>query len=267
MKKLLITTGIVLALVVAFKNSHWARSFVKDCRHAVTERVPASWTFDQVRREIANLDREIENRIRPLASDMVDIEDLQKDIKSRQAKLATAREELLTLTRTLEKGEQPVISGERVSLNEGQRVLRDRFNAFKSLQQTMETKQVVLKARQEQLDARLAQARKLMDQRENFERELVRLEAEQERLNVEKIASHPDVDSGRATRIKALLQNVERQQRVTNKTLELRNGSFRNINQSAEPAQPEAPVNLEEIRNYLQGGSADGRRLETVSKE
>jgi chromosome segregation ATPase len=227
--------------------------------------VPTQFELERIRGEIAQMENDIDGMIKPLAAQMVDIEDLRKEVKTLHVQLEEKKKTLLTMTSTLQGGEKSFeVNGFKYDGDRAQTKLQRDFNAFKRLEQTVNTKEKLLDAKERQFQAPMEQTEKLMSKKNEYAVRLANLEAEEERLQVERIGSVPTAKSNHASEIEGSLRDLERRLAIEKKSNELRNGPFRAEN-SETPVENQPQTNLQEIRNYLEGNTPE--RTQTVNNE
>lgn len=269
MRKLLVVAGVLLLAAVVAKKSHLG-SYVCTAWTGVTNEarnaIPTEFELQRIRGEIAAMDRDIEGMVNPLASDMTDIQNLRKDIEKTQTVLETSKRRLLDMTATLEKGEKLVIAGVSYSGDHARSRLQQDFSAFKRFEEKLDTQQQLLQAKEERFEASLAQAEKLMAKKREYEVRLARLEAEEERLQVERLGEVPQADTTRAAQIEEALRFVENRHQTEKNREKLRNGPFA-LDQAAPDGEGNGEANLQEIRSYLEGAGQPSGRLQDVRSE
>src|SRR5262245_53901775 len=103
MKRKLIITGLLLlgGLWLAKKTSlcSYASVLWAKVKSDVKEQVPTQVELERVRLEIASMDKDISNMLRPIAEQMATINRLKKDMQNSQAKLTEQKTTLLTMTK------------------------------------------------------------------------------------------------------------------------------------------------------------------------
>jgi chromosome segregation ATPase len=258
MKKILVIGLLVLAGLWLAKRTHvgsYVATAWSHVRHEANAQVPVKFELDRIRGEIDRMDNDIRGMVSPIAEHMASISKLKKDIDRTRTRLTDQKTNLLTMTTSLQKDEGAP-NADRLR----RRLQRD-FNSYKQLQNTLTTQEKLLAAKEKSLDAAREQLNKLIALRDDFKVRLAQLEAEEENLQVARTGTDLQVDQSRATEIQAALDAVEHRQEVLRNEIKLLAGELNN------PSTPshQTTVNLDEIRNYLQGnGDAETR---TVSQK
>lgn len=268
MKKLLVVSAILLAGLVAAKAFHvgsYGRTLCKGFHQQAKDMVPTQFELERIRGEIARMENDIDALIKPLATQMVDIEALRQEVKGLQVRLEEKKKTLLTMSSTLQSGEKAFeVHGFKYDGERAQTKLQRDFDTFKRLEQTISTKEKLLDAKERQFQASMEQTEKLMSKKNEYAVRLANLEAEEERLQVERIGSVPTVKSNHASEIEGSLRDLERRLAIEKKTNELRNGPF-HVDNHGTPVENQPQTNLQEIRNYLEGNTSE--RAQTVKNE
>lgn len=255
MKKYLIIGMIgAVALVVVAKKTNvfsyvstaWA-GIEKDAKN----QVPTKFELDRIRNEIAALDTDISQMIRPIAEYKADIDKLRKDMARTTTNIEEKKVALLAVVEKLEGNPKFVRCGktdvpvERVK----QQVQRETENVklleknAKAQQQTLEAKETSLKATQEQLA-------KVVNKKREYEVRVAQLEALDQSLQVQRLASDIKIDTSRATQIEDALQGLEKRLAADQFELDTKRGDLINLN--IFEREPEA-LDLNTIRGYLEG--------------
>src|SRR5689334_7999263 len=103
------------AVVVARKTDlgSYAGTVWSRVRQETRRQIPTRFEIERARHELAGLEREITNQIRPLAEHKAALAQLDKDIAQTEGNIERRRETLLHLTQALEKKPASVTIGER----------------------------------------------------------------------------------------------------------------------------------------------------------
>jgi len=255
MKKLIIVSMIGgVALVVIAKKTNvfsYASTLVASVERDAQNQIPTKFELERIRHEIANLDSDVSQMIRPIAEYKADIERLRKEIAKAQVTHEQKKADLLVVVAKLEGNPKFVNCGgkeypaERVRQQvqrESDNLKRDEKNV-KARQDVLDAKEVSLKATQEQLG-------KVVSKKREYEVRLAQLEAMDQSLQVAKIGSTIKVDSSRATQIEEALQGLEKRLITEGEVLKMQTNPG-DINLFER--EPE-PTDINAIRSYLEGG-------------
>lgn len=255
MKKILIVGMIgAVALVAIAKKTNvftYASTFVSQVERDAKNQIPTKFELDRIRNEIAALDGDISQMIRPIAEYRAEIVKLRNDVAKTNANIDEKKQILLAVVEKLEGNQNQVkiggklVPAERVK----QQVQRESDNLkfleknVKAQNQTLEAKETSLKATQEQLA-------KVVSKKREYEVRLAQLEALDQSLQVQRIASDIKIDTSRATQIEDALQSLEKRLTADQFELDTRRGDIANLNLFER--EPE-PLDLNVIRSYLEG--------------
>jgi chromosome segregation ATPase len=256
MKKLLLIglIGAVAVVAVAKKTNlcSYTSTLIAQVSREAKEQVPTKFELARIREEIANMDTDINQMIRPIAEYKVAVARLRHDITKSQASIAEQKQTLLTALNDLSKNpEKLTYNGQSyTSTQVRQQVERDTVS-LKKLEKYVKTQQQILEAKEASLVATQEQLAKLVAKKRDYELRLAQLEADEERLQTERIGSDLKVDSGRATQIDAALADLEHRQKVLFEEIQMRNHKV--VNVPLDQRNQPAATDLQAIRNYLEG--------------
>jgi septal ring factor EnvC (AmiA/AmiB activator) len=260
MKRKLIVTGLVLlgGLWLAKKTSLcsyasvlWAR-----VKADAKEQVPTQVELERVRLEIAGMDKDVSNMLRPIAEQMATINRLKKDIQTSQARLAEQKALLLTITKDLEGNPAMVeYGGQLYSADRVRTKLQTDFDSYKRCEAHLKSQEKLLDAKDRALAATREQLAKIIAKKKEYEVRLAQLEADEETLKIARMGTKVQLDDSRATEIEAILSQIERRHDVQRAELELLSGPQANdfIPVEQRTRTPTKAPDLGEIRNHLQG--------------
>jgi len=257
MKKLILIglIGAVAVVAVAKKTNAWSytTTMVAQVEKGAKEQIPTKFELERIRQEISGLDGDINQMIRPIAEYRVAIDRMRKDITKTQGNIEERKKTLLAVVEDLqaEDGKNHVkINNRKYSVEQVRRQLQRDTEELKQLQKHVKTQQQVLEAKEASLRATQEQLAKVISKKREYELRLAQLEAEEETLQVARIGSDIKIDSSRATQIENALADIERNQEVARREIEMRTGDLASI-----PLQERTPgpLDLQAIRNFLEG--------------
>src|SRR6266542_2815962 len=154
MKKMLIVgmIGAVALVVIAKKTSvfSYASTLCASVASDAQNQIPTKFELERIRHEIANLDGDVSQMIRPIAEYKAEIERLRKDIAKNTTSIEDKKKDLLVVVQKLEaNGKEQYVSlnnkrhpVERVK----QQVQRESDNV-KLCEKNLKTQQQVLEAK------------------------------------------------------------------------------------------------------------------------
>lgn len=264
MRKLVFLLALLAAGLVVYKKTtlgSYAGTVWTQVQQEARDQVPTRFEIERVRHEVANLETDVSQMIRPIAEYMAAIAGLKKDIAATESSVSEQRVTLLTMTRDLDGSPAFVeYAGTKYTAERVRAKLQRDFDSFKRLEVHLASQKKLLEAKETSLKATQDQLAKVLAKKREYEVRLAQLEADEETLAVARIGSSPTIDSSRATQIEAALASIEHRHNVQRAEVELKTGSFAN---DAIPVQsPNKTSDVQAIRQYLEApGTA------TASKE
>jgi len=258
MKKYLIVglLGAVALVVVAKKTNvfSYASTLVSQVERDAKNQVPTKFELDRIRNEIAALDGDISQMIRPIAEYKADVKKLRSDIASSQATIDEKKQALLAVVEKLEGNREFVnIGGKKHSIERVKQQVQRESDALKLLEKNLKTQTQVLEAKEASLKATQEQLAKVVSKKREYEVRLAQLEAMDQTIQVSRIASNIKIDTSRATQIEDALQGLEKRLNADLEELDLQRNQANSINLFER--EPEA-FDLNVIRGYLEGEGA-----------
>jgi chromosome segregation ATPase len=259
MKKLLIVGMIgAVALFVIAKKTH-TFSYVSTLCSSITrdasDAVPTKFELERIRNEIANLDSDVGNMIRPIAEYKADIERLRKDINKNTASMEDRKKDLLAVVERLDAAEKAdkgfvvLPNNKRFPVEKVKAQLQRETENVKLSEKNLKTQQQVLEAKEASLKATQEQLAKVVSKKREYELRVAQLEAMDQTLQVARIGTIK-IDANRAAQIEEALQNLEKRLQTDGEELIIRNNQGGINLFEREPD----PVDLSTLRTYLQGG-------------
>ncbi len=253
MKKMLVIGLLVVGGLWACKKTNlcsYASTLWAKGTRAVKGQVPRQFELDRIRNEIDKLDADVRAMLGPIAEKQAAIKRLEREVEVARVNHKALRENLIALTRQVEAG-QPVGQSDcgSCSLAEARTKLATDFTRFKTLDASLKSREALLAAQKKNVQLAHQQLSKIAEQKRHFEERLAQLEANEEFLNLQQIATPLPLDQGRVADIKNTLDAVEQSQDTEKER--------RNLEGQYSPRRPggqrsEVPsVNLQEIRNFL----------------
>ena len=117
MKKMLIV-GIIgaVALVAVLKKTNvcsYASTLVSQVSAQAKDQVPTKFELERIRNEIAGLDGDISDMIRPIAEYKSVIEKMRRDISKSQTNIEKQKKTLLEVVADLETNQKTFVLGEK----------------------------------------------------------------------------------------------------------------------------------------------------------
>lgn len=260
MKKLLIVgmIGVVALFVIAKKTNTF--SYVSTLCSSITkdasDSIPTKFELERIRNEIAQLDGDVGNMIRPIAEYKVEIDRLRKEIAKNTTSVEDRKKDLLTVVEKLdaaEKGDKLVVvltNNKRFPVEKVKAQLKNETDNVKLLEKNLKTQQQVLEAKEASLKATQEQLAKVVSKKREYELRVAQLEAMDQSLQISRLGTTIKIDASRATQIEEALQNLEKRLATEREVIDSTVNPPGSINLFE---RPEEPIDLGNLRTYLQG--------------
>jgi chromosome segregation ATPase len=257
-KKIIVAAVVLLVgawLVKKTQVCSYAAAFFRNGAEHARAQIPRQLELDRIEGEIARMDKDYQKLLRVIAERMVSIKKLNEEITVAEVNRKDMAESLLSLTQAIEAKELPIsYKGAKYTTTAKAEATAVRELAeLKRLDQKMTSKKKTLEAEQRNLDALKDQLDKLVTQKHEFEVRVATLRANQAELDALVVKSPLKNDQGRVADIKKTLDRIEHEQNVDIQTHVLENQYGTKIDGNNPNARPASPVNLQEIRDYVQG--------------
>lgn len=267
-KKITVGVLVALACVWAAKKTNvfsYASTIVASSRDHFRKQIPRELELARVRNEIQNLDRDYQALFGPVAERTASVKRLERQVKEGTANLQQQREALLAFTKAVEAKETQIsFNGSNYNLPEAKRKLAYNFAFFKKQQADLAVKEKQLEAERTCLDATREQLDKLMTQKHEFEVRLLTLEAEEATLAVVATKAPLPTDNSRISDIDQTLKYIAESQENENvlRTIQQQYGS--KIGDASQSGAQVPSVDLQEIRDFLEGRNSTGSSSKVV---
>lgn len=262
MKKVMIVgaIGAVALVAIAAKTNFfsYAGTLVSHVSREAKNSVPTKFELERIRNEIAALDGDISSMIRPIAEYKADIERLRKDIDKSSANITERKQVLLTFVEKLEGNPKFVrCQGKEVPADRVRRQVERESDHVKMQEKNLKAQQQILDAKELSLKATQEQLAKVVSKKREYEVRLTQLEAIDQTLQVQRVASNIKIDTSRATQIEDALQGLEKRLQADMHELDMHKSNVTDLNLFER--EPE-PADLNTIRNYLEGNAPAPQR-------
>jgi chromosome segregation ATPase len=260
MKKKYLLVGIIgataLVFVAAKTNfASYVRTAVAQVEKHADNSIPTKFEIERIRNEIASLDGDISQMIRPIAEYKAEIQRTRQEVTSNQKTVDEKKSKLLAHFEKLEGNPKFVVCNNiNVPLEKFKVELQRQTEIVKNQELNLKTKQQVLEAKEKSLKATQEQLAKVVSKKREYEARLAELEALDQSLQVARIASDIKIDNSRATQIEDALRKLEDKLRADGAQLEMQRGENANLNLFE---QEPAPLDLQALRSYLEGNDAN----------
>lgn len=210
-----------LGLVFGTSAPSYVRTAFHKVRNNAKNAVPVQFEIDRARDEIARLEPAIKENIATLAQAQVEVEHLEREIKTVQANLDTEKKNLTALRSSLDSGEVRLAGNVSYSADEVKVDLARRFDHIKATNQILENKQATLKAKQKSVVA----AREMLSKMAAAKKELIakidNIEAQLKMMEATKATNEFTFDDSALSRAKESVSDLEKRLEVIAKTSEM----------------------------------------------
>ena len=218
-KKLFLGVAVLGLLgVFTFGRESWSyfRTSVSHVQQAIKAEMPIEFEVERARKMVEEILPDIRQCMHVIAEEEVNVEELNREIDRRTAELKGMKTSLLAQRETLDTPE--VITASAVSHVGAKRDLAARFTRFKTLEETLGSKQQILAARQKALQAAREKLEAMLTTKQDLQVQLEQLEARVKTLQAAEVANNVVIDDTQLNRAKTLInelnKNLDIKQRV-----------------------------------------------------
>lgn len=267
MKKWVVIVAVVLAGIFILKTTRMAsygRVMFEKARAGLQRAVPPEVEIESLRSEIARMDNDIRNSLRPLAEKMVSIEQEEQAIKTTEAKLSRDREQLVRLTdEVASNSERVTFNNTNLTLDQAKRRLNNGVSIYESGKSNLESRKRRLEALRTSVAATQEQLNQLMEQKRTFAEQLDQVVADLEVQKLNEIAKPLPIDNNKVSSIQERLRRLRQDLRVRQTTRDLVGQWEPKLNDNAPtvPTTTSQPVDLNRIRNVLGVQNPEGSKV------
>lgn len=189
----------------------YARTTFHSAQNKIRSEVPLEFEIERAREEVAQLLPQVRRSMHLIAEEQVEVANLRRVIEKRELALEDQEEAILALTADLKSGEtQFVYAGHAYSQREVEKDLAERFNRFKTAEETLRSEQELLRAKETALETHRETLEGMLSQRKSLEVELERLEARLQTINARKQIASIAVDDSQLNRVKSLIDTINK---------------------------------------------------------
>lgn len=212
----LLLTGVMFgrdAVSYVTTSAGW----VKD---SISESVPVEFEIERAKKLINDLEPEVRHNKQLVVREEVALEQLAEQVERLAAKQKTEKGNLLTLRSEVQTGQaEIVLAGQSYTRDQVTRDLTNRFERFKTNDETLFNLRRVLNARQQSLGAARAELEQMLAKRNQLVAEVAKLEARQTMVTVAQTSSEFNLDDSALARVSQLVRDVETRLDVTERML------------------------------------------------
>jgi chromosome segregation ATPase len=260
--------GVVLfgvaALLYATEAGSYAMTYLRRARHAVKNSVPLDIELDRARGAVTELLPDIRQNMHVIAEEEVEVAHLRESIAEANNSLGEQRDQILTLRRDLDKGdEQFHYAGRTYHRNEVKTDLARRFERFRNAEEIVKSKEKILAAREKSLQANRDKLEGMIAARRDLEVQVENLEARLRMVQAAQTSSNLTFDDSQLARAKKLIGDLRKRLDVSQRMLDAE-GRFTDLIPLDEASVPEDI--LEQIDEHFSSegnGSVDRLSVST----
>lgn len=239
----------------------YARTGFHSAQSKIRSEVPLEFEIERAREEVAQLLPEVRRSMHIIAEEQVATANLRKSIEKRQFALEDQEDAILTLSADLKSGgAQFVYAGNAYTQREVEKDLSERFNRFKTADETLKREQELLSAKEKALKTHRDTLEGMLSQRKNLEVELERLEARLKTIDARKQIASIEVDDSQLNRAKTLIATIDKRLDVEDAVLAA-DGNFSGL----IPVESEIEVEDENIAKAVEDYFGRSGEVEVVN--
>lgn len=226
MFKKLILAGVIAAVAVAGLRSTsffgYAKQELTDAREWVEDQVPVQKKIEQMRKDVANLDRDVETVKDGLAREIVEVRDLTTTVGKLRASVETEHKGLVQRGVELKSATEYVSFGRSmIPVAEAKNMLEQdvrthvaRKQQLDSLEKTLAHRERIKETLEKQLDS-------MKKQKLELKSEIDAVEAEYKALQLQQMESKYQSDDTRLARVKESLSSLRKKLDIEKEKLKL----------------------------------------------
>ncbi|QDT52656.1 hypothetical protein Pan44_06680 [Caulifigura coniformis] len=223
-KKILVGTAAVAgvgAFVFGRDVCSYVRTGANTVRESIKREVPVEFQIERAKEMVKQLTPEIHRSLHAIATEEVNVEQLQKSIAKRSADMDGQQEAILSLSGDLKSGSTRLTySGRNYSVKEVQKDLAERFNRFKVAEDTLDRERDVLQAKEKSLTANRQKLEGMLSARKDLEVEIERLQARLQSVQAAETMSNLQFDDSALNRAKSLVAEINKELDVRERILD-----------------------------------------------
>lgn len=240
---------LLMGLVFGRDGFSYAATSLGWMRQSVSDSVPVAFELQRARDMIKGLRPEIENNMRLIAKEEVELHGLKQQLAVGEKSLAKSKSEIERLTNDLKRGDSTfVYCGKSYSAKAVETDLTQRFETYKVKEATIEKLGQIISARERGLIAGREKLKAMQGAKTQLEVDVANLEARMEMVRVAQTTSEFNFDDSRLARTKELVKNIGTKIEVAEKLV---NADTTYPGQIALD-EPESSNITEQITNYFE---------------
>ncbi|MES2791559.1 MAG: hypothetical protein V4719_18215 [Planctomycetota bacterium] len=224
LKQALIGTSVAAVLggfVLGRDSWSYVATSVSSMRQAIKREVPIEFEVQRARDLVFQVDSEIRKCLHVIAEEEVNVDDLRKEVDLQAAAHQQSKDQILVQRRDLqEKKDTYSYAGRIYTVSEVEQDLADRFSRYRTVEETLQSRQQVLKAREHSLTAARRKLDSMLDSKEQLLVQIENLDARLKTLQASQVASTVNVDDSQIARTRQLIAHLNKQIEVRQKLVD-----------------------------------------------
>ncbi len=251
--------GVAGAIAVAGTGAwSYIKTGVHTASESVRDTVPIEWEIKRARQMITDLKPEIEKNVRVVAREEVAVQNLSKEIDTKETLLAKSRNDIMRLKDDLGTGSVHfVYAGRSYSEDQVRDDLSNRFKQFQVHEQTTNKLKQVLTAREKNLDAARRKLEGMLAAKRELEVEIENIQARLTMVEVAQTTSSVAIDDSQLSSARKVLDELRTRIDVAERMVSSE-GILEGAIQLDEKSSPDL---LNEISDYFGNGRAEVESL------
>lgn len=266
-KGLFVSAGLVLLGLFLFGRhaASYVRTSAGWVRESVKDSVPIEFEIDRARDMIKNLQPEIRKNMHVIAKEEAQVERLAQQIAQAETKLAKDRNELARLKDDVSSGKDSFhYAGRTYTVSQVKSDLTNRFERYKTADQTINSLRDIHAAREKQLEAAKAKLEAMLAARQKLEAQVENLEARMKMVEVAQAANQYSFDDSQLGAVKEMVEDLQARIQVAEKMVHVEGQFAGEIPLEDTSASDDI---VERVAEYLGEGSKEVKVAEFTLKK
>ncbi|MDG2382677.1 MAG: hypothetical protein P8N76_13490 [Pirellulaceae bacterium] len=224
MIKRVLIGGSVVLLLMGFlfgrDGVSYVRTSVGCVKQSVTDSVPVEFQIERARKMIHDIDPEVRRNKHLIVKEEVALEQLTERLSKMDANQKKEKSNLMRMQSSVETGDSHIyFAGQQYTSGQVKRDMANRFERYKTNDETLFNLRRVLNARQKSLTSARSELEQMLASRGQLVAEVAKLEARQKMVEVAETSSEFNLDGSVLARTKQLVRDIETRLDVTERLL------------------------------------------------
>jgi chromosome segregation ATPase len=211
---------LVMGLMFGRDAASYVRTTAGWVKESVAEKVPVEFQIERARKLITDLEPEVRRNKHLIVREEVALEALANQLQKLEEKQTQEKANLLRMQAAVAEGGPTIVFASRqYTVDQVKRDMTNRFERYKTNDETVYNLRRVLNARQKSLEAARSELEQMLASRNQLIAEVEKLEARQKMVSVAQTSSEFNLDSSVLARANQLVREVETRLDVTERML------------------------------------------------